>query len=333
MEPQQNIPARPFSDLKQAARRIRAALLRLAERYYREPLRFVAEARRLVASAEPQLAEHLRAGQLLGFFKSAQQTVKAAGVRPRTDVTPLADDHGRLGPIPLPPASPEAYPSPVLVNVAFGANWLQQRIPFERAEFDKLDEQAKRVAFTAAGVVGDAAVGKLRDRLAVAVEKGQTLAEFTRETKAALDVSALTPAQLETLYRTHVGRAQTAGKMRVLSSPLVGDQFPYLLYSAVHDSRVRPEHKAMETIGLNGTAVYRRDDPIWNLFLPPWDWNCRCEVIPLDKETAAQYGVVEAMEWVRSGEPPGVPTWVELPPWRPPDGWIPTSSALELLKA
>lgn len=333
MNPTPNPPAKPFADLKAAARRVRAALLRLAERYYREPLRFLAEARRLVSAAEPQLAEHLRAGQLLGFLKSAQATIRAAGVPLRTGVTPQADEHGRIASIPLPAASPNAYPSPVLVNVALGANWLQTRIPFEKAEFDQLDEQAKRVAFTAAGVVGEETVRKLRDHLARAVERGQTLAEFRTVAAEALKTTTLTPASLETLYRTHVGRAQTAGKMRVLTHPLVADQFPYLLYSAIHDSRVRVEHKMMETLGLNGTAVYRVDDPIWSEFLPPWAWNCRCEIIPIDKETAAEYGVVEALEWVRTGEPPGVPHWVDHPPFFPPDGWVPTSSALSALGA
>lgn len=332
MNPPDNLPVKPLADLEAAARRVRAALLRLAERYYREPLRYIHEAAKLVRGAEPQLAEHLRAAQLLAFLNAAKTTVREAGVSLRREAIPHTDEHGRMGNTPLPAVAPTAYPSPVLVNVALGANWLHQRIPFERHEFDRLDREAKKVAFTAARVVGEAAVRKLRDRLAQAVVRGDTLRQFKADAADALDASTLTPAQVETLYRTHVGRAMTAGKMRALNHPLVGDQFPYLLYTAVHDSRVRVEHKAMEKLGLNGTAVYRRDDPIWDEFLPPWAWNCRCEVVPLDKETAAEYGVEEAREWVRSGVPPAVPHWVEHPPFYPPDGWIPTTSALEVLK-
>lgn len=331
MTPGDSLPAKPLTDLEAAVRRLRSALLKLAGKYHREPLRFVAVARKLIQRAEPQLAEHIRAGQLLGFLKAARVTVQSAGVPDRA-VKPHTDEHGRLGAKALPAIATTAYPSPVLVNVALGANWLHQRIPFERAEFDQLDADAKRVAFTAARVAGEAAVRKLRDRLAQAVEKGQTLAEFRRVAADALDASTLTNSQVETLYRTHVGRAMTAGKMKALASPLVRDQFPYLLYTAVHDSRVRVEHKMMERLGLDETAVYRIDDPVWDEFLPPWAWNCRCEVVPIDKETAAEYGVTEAVEWVRTGIPPAVPAWVEHPPFSPPDGWVPTSPALELLR-
>lgn len=294
-----NLPIRPLTDLDVAARRLRAALLRLAERYHREPLRFVAEARKLVAAAEPQLAEHIRAGQLLGFLQSARQTVKEAGVRPRA-AEPHGDHFGRMGrggmPAALASASAQAYPSAVLPNVVLGATWLHQRIPFEKHEFDQLDADARRVSITVARTVGEATVRKLRDHLTDAVAEGQTLPQFKRAAAAALDASALSSSQVETLYRTHVGRAQTAGLMRVLETPLVRDQFPYLLYSATHDSRTRPEHKMMESLGLNGTSVYRADDPIWDEFLPPWSWN---SVVP---ETVIQGPVLFASKASYTGE-------------------------------
>jgi hypothetical protein len=107
----------------------------------------------------------------------------------------------------------------------------------------------------------------------------------------------------------------------------VADQFPYLLYTAVHDARVRPEHLQLERLGLDGTAVYRRDDPIWSLFLPPWAWNCRCHVIPVDVETAAEAGVGEARRWLRTGVPPAVPQYVAWPDFRPDPRWVPVSRA------
>lgn len=322
-----SLPAKPLADLEGAARRIRVALLRLAERYHREPLRFVAEARKLLQQAEPQLAEHLRAGQLLAFLKSARMVARAAMI-PTRAAEPHADDHGRIPrlgtSLPLPPVAPSVYPSPVLVNIALGAHWLNQRVPFDREEFDRLDRAAQQVAFTVARRVTEDTTRRIQAKLVEAVKEGQTLTEFRTAAREVLAQTPLSPSQIETVYRTYVGRAYTAGKMRVLSHPLVSDHFPYLLYSATHDSRVRPEHKLMESLGLNGTAVYRVDDPVFDLFLPPWHYNCRCEVIPLDKETAADYGVREAMEWVETGIAPEVPEWVKWPEFRPPDGWIPT---------
>ena len=54
------------------------------------------------------------------------------------------------------------------------------------------------------------------------------------------------------------------------------DVFPYLQYSTVKDARVRPDHKEQDGI------IKRVDDPFWNTWFPPNDWNCRCIVIQLE---------------------------------------------------
>src|SRR5262249_21071406 len=92
-------------------------------------------------------------------------------------------------------------------------------------------------------------------------------------------------------------------------------------YSAVHDSRARPEHRHLERLGLDGTAVYRRDDPVILQFWPPWDYNCRCAVVPLTVADAAARGVKEAQEWLRTGQPPAAPAFVAPPPFSPPAGF------------
>lgn len=118
-----------------------------------------------------------------------------------------------------------------------------------------------------------------------------------------------------------MSQAYSTGLIEVLNHPLVADEFPYLAYHAVHDSRVRPEHLALERHGLNGTNIYRRDDPIWERFTPPWDYQCRCAIIPMTIEDAARAGVHEAQEWLRTGLPPSTPEWVTPPPFSPPEGW------------
>jgi hypothetical protein len=85
----------------------------------------------------------------------------------------------------------------------------------------------------------------------------------------------------------------------------------------------------MEQLGLDGTAVYRRDDPVWLKFYPPWGWQCRCIVIPLSVEDAAARGVKEAIRWVQTGRPPASPAWVKPLPFDIPKGWVPTGRRLE----
>ena len=52
----------------------------------------------------------------------------------------------------------------------------------------------------------------------------------------------------------------------------MAEVFPYQEYLPIGDSRTRPEHLALAELGINETGVYRRDDPFWDLFLPPWDF-------------------------------------------------------------
>jgi len=53
--------------------------------------------------------------------------------------------------------------------------------------------------------------------------------------------------------------------------------FPYWEYKTVGDSKVRPEHAA-----LNG-LILPANDPRWNKIYPPNGWNCRCYVVPRTK--------------------------------------------------
>ena len=51
------------------------------------------------------------------------------------------------------------------------------------------------------------------------------------------------------------------------------EYYPNLVYRTVGDSRVRPEHEA-----LNG-IVKPIDDPFWKTYYPPNGWRCRCTVM------------------------------------------------------
>lgn len=60
------------------------------------------------------------------------------------------------------------------------------------------------------------------------------------------------------------------------------DVFPFLQYSTVGDARVRKDHAEQ-----NG-VIKRVDDPFWNTWFPPNDWNCRCIVQQLEKATVTK---------------------------------------------
>lgn len=315
-------PIRGLRIFSELAERTRRAIVRLVSVYGRSAdlaERVRAELRRW----EPRLEAAISDAQLMGYVRAAREVLTA----PRVSSALARFETAR--PVFALRSIGRAEPStPIFPALKQAFDKLAGLIPVTPGDFNRLDEDARRVAFTVARAQSLDAVKAVQKAIAEDVGQGGTLSQFRRKVAAALDGSAIGPSQVEALYRTHVGRAYSTGQIETLDNPAVRSAVPYLLYSATHDSRTRPEHWEMESHGLNGTAVYRADDPIWDLFYPPWAWNCRCIVIPIGVDEAADLGVKEAKEWKRTGRPPAVPQFVEFPPFRPPAGWVPTGRRL-----
>ncbi|HYH63939.1 MAG TPA: phage minor head protein [Urbifossiella sp.] len=316
-------PTDPLTFTRLTAREARRRLLARASRLpphlrRRLPTIVLAE----LAKAEPLLAAAARAGMLRAHLDAARESVRTLRLPP---TKPPGDPPTGLA-FPDPPGGrpPVRFP-----QVERAAEFVRSRLATTPAEFARLDADAQRAAFTVAQAVTLDAVERVREAVADDVARGGTPKEFAAAVREAIGASALADAQIEAMYRTHTARAYSAGQQDVLDHPLVTDEFPYLEYSATHDGRVRAEHLAMEQLGLDGTAVYRRDDPVWQRFYPPWGWQCRCIVIPLSVEDAAAKGVREAMKWLATGVPPASPSWVRPPPFDIPKGWVPTGRRLE----
>ncbi len=58
------------------------------------------------------------------------------------------------------------------------------------------------------------------------------------------------------------------------------EDLPLLQFQTVGDDRVRDDHAALDNI------VKKVDDPFWDSFMPPIDWNCRCIVQQLGEGEA-----------------------------------------------
>jgi hypothetical protein len=91
--------------------------------------------------------------------------------------------------------------------------------------------------------------------------------------------------------------------------------FPYMFWFSTTDQRSNHLHLELERLGLDGTNIFRRDDP----FFAPWflarelDFpQCRCCTSAASINQAAQRGVKEAIVWYETGKPPSVPHWVEI---------------------
>ena len=81
------------------------------------------------------------------------------------------------------------------------------------------------------------------------------------------------------LLRTQAFSAFQASNWRVAQED---DDTTHLQYLATEDDRVRDSHLA-----LNG-LVLPKDDSFWDLHYPPWEWNCRCRVRPMNPDLVQQ---------------------------------------------
>ena len=173
------------------------------------------------------------------------------------------------------PDDPKRVRFPKLENAV--RTMLERRI-VTRKQFDELSDKAAVKAFTIAGDVSEKAIGKVRDKLAKSLDDGTGLQSFKAD--EVVQKTTMGPGHLENVFRTNAQAAFRDGDATVMANPIVARMFPYQAYLPIHDGRVREEHLALGELGLDGTNVYRRDDPFWDLFTPPWGFQCRCGTNP-----------------------------------------------------
>lgn len=75
------------------------------------------------------------------------------------------------------------------------------------------------------------------------------------------------------LMRHHGFQAYAAANYEKISR--MTETFPYWKYLTMGDELVREAHSALHGLMLPA------DDPFWKDHFPPWDWGCRCVVIPV----------------------------------------------------
>ena len=154
-------------------------------------------------------------------------------------------------------------------------------------------QRAQAQAFSVANIYRQDVTAELYESLQAALKNGQSFATWQQQVQQRCDARSwahqdgqvvdkatgevlakrLTPARLQTVYRTNMQSAMMAGRWSQLYDNK--DARPYLQYVAVMDMKTRPSHAA-----LHG-SVYAIDDPFWGSFYPPNGFNCRCTVMAL----------------------------------------------------
>lgn len=302
--------------------RIRAAIRQAAADG--PPAGAMGRVRRVLDRYLPAIVRALSDAQLAAALQAMRQTGESVpAVAMPADAPEEPSFVDSLEPPPTVEGEEAPASSPVLPLIEAAAKDLRARRLLTRPEFDRLAADARQRAFTVAGVESEAVLGAVRDALAETLETGGEFKDFAGTVDAKVgEGTFLNPRHAETVWRTNAMTAASNGMDSLLENPVVAALFPYALYSPIRDDRVRPEHLALETLGIGGGPVYRLDDPVFQLFRPPWDFNCRCAWTALSVRDAADRGVKEAIEWLASGIPPRNPARVPMPPFRPPANFV-----------
>jgi hypothetical protein len=244
--------------------------------------------------------------------------------------TALANTHHSL----RPPLSVEpAEPPPIRYSVIDNAvSDLRERRILDKREFERLVRDAAEKAFTVAGVDDSRTLETIRNVLAECVEQGPNLAGFKAKIRKVIGLeTVLSDSQLEHIFQTYVHKAYAKGLERLTENPIIAPAFPYRETLPIRDDRLTDLCRIVAESGMldaNGrrTAIYRADDPVWQKIRPPIYDGCRCGTNLLPFEMAAEKGVLEAICWVKSGQPPAIPERVPMPKVQLLPGWNATRS-------
>jgi SPP1 gp7 family putative phage head morphogenesis protein len=218
------------------------------------------------------LAKHLAAADLLGRLQIVRHAKKKTG-----RMLPISA-HGRVVRFDEDPHDKLTSSFSFDLPNDDAERFIQALTPVTRQVFDGLTAQYRRDAFTMAGVADVRLIEKIRDALADAAKKGETIQEFraaVHQLTAEAGVEEMNAFTLDTAFQTAMQKAYSAGRLEQMREPHMVDALPFWQYWTVGDLRVRPEHAVLD--GFLARAI----DPVWGKIYPPSGFNCRCSVVPI----------------------------------------------------
>nr|WP_314523053.1 phage minor head protein [uncultured Acinetobacter sp.] len=148
-------------------------------------------------------------------------------------------------------------------------------------EFYSLDLRTRQYASTVSFLSSLEQINTVMQAVNKSIADGSTFNDF-KELVADSGI-ALPESYLDNVFRTNVQSAYAHGRWQQQQRNKAAR--PYLMYSAIDDSRVRPTHLAMNRI------IRHIDDPFWLIWYPPNGFRCRCTVIALTEKQALKYGI------------------------------------------
>ncbi|MEG2567311.1 MAG: phage minor head protein, partial [Acinetobacter sp.] len=164
------------------------------------------------------------------------------------------------------------------------------------AEFYSMDLKTRQMATTVSFLSSLEQIETVIKAVNKSIADGGTFNDFQ---KLIAESEIILPKHyLDNVFRTNIQNAYGHGRWQQQQRNKA--KRPYLMYSAINDSRVRPAHLALNRI------VLPIDHPFWLTHYPPLSFRCRCSCIALTEKQALKYGitpddklpeVAEALDW------------------------------------
>lgn len=140
------------------------------------------------------------------------------------------------------------------------------------SEFYSLDLKTRQLATTVSFLSSIEQIKSVIQSVNKAIANGSTFDDFKQEVNK--NGIKLSSNYLDLVFRQNVQTAYSFGRWTQQENNSTAR--PYLMYSAIDDDRVRPEHLA-----LNG-IIRRVDDPFWQMYYPPWAFRCFLPDVHID---------------------------------------------------
>ena len=166
--------------------------------------------------------------------------------------------------------------TPVVPHVEFDeavADMVSRRPELAKSA-EKVAEVYERHGFALAQAAELSIVKRIQEFIAKALREGRTVPKAA-ETIAG--IGDFTQAYAETVYRTNVATAYTAGRFQQAADPDIAEVIGAFEFNAVLDADTRPNHAAAHGL------LASQNDPIWATYSPPLGFQCRCDLRLVDR--------------------------------------------------
>lgn len=179
--------------------------------------------------------------------------------------------------------------------------WFKSRVPMAADAIKGLFRRADARGFQVAGVAQLRVVDSVFKRIESAIKNGDSFDTFKASVRDSLEnewrgTVAAPSARIETIFRTNIQTAYSAGRQAEMNDPDTLAVRPFWLYSALMDMRTTTLCRS-----LNGT-VLPADHPFWKTHTPPLHFNCRGAIRSLMVDDATARGISPHPPAVRAAE-------------------------------